>query len=53
MGIDRSMFKYAEEYLKEEENIYIVNISTDYITVSSLMNSKDKNKKNITKSDVL
>jgi hypothetical protein len=45
MGIDLFMFDYALEYLTEEENIFIVNISTDEITISSSLNEK-KAKKN-------
>ncbi len=53
MGIDLSMFDYALEYLNEEENIFIVNITTDEITVSSILNDKKNKKKKITKQDIL
>jgi len=53
MGIDLSMFDYALEYLNEEENIFIVNITTDEITVSSILNNKKNKKKKITKQDIL
>lgn len=53
MGIDLSMFDYAMEYLNEEDNIYIVNLSTDEIIVSSILNNKSTKKKKITKQDIL
>lgn len=53
MGIDLSMFDYALEYLNEEENIFIVNISTDEVTSSSLLNIKNNKKKKVTKQDIL
>lgn len=53
MGIDLFMFNYASEYLNEEENIYIINISTDNITISSLLNVKNTKKKKISKADIL
>lgn len=54
MGIDLSMFDYAIEYLNEEENIFIVNITADEITISSSFNNKNTKKyKKITKKDLL
>lgn len=53
MGIDLSMFDYALEYLNEEENIFIVNLTTDEVTVSSLLNDKNTKKKKIIKQDIL
>jgi len=54
MGIDLSMFDYALEFLNEEENIFIVNILSDEVTVSGLINSTKNNKNKTTlKADLL
>lgn len=47
MGIDETMFKLAEEYLDEENTIYIVNIKKNQIDVSKNRNLKGKKRKSI------
>ncbi len=45
MGIDEKMMPIAEEYLKEEENIYLVFINKDLISISSKLKNKNTKKK--------
>jgi hypothetical protein len=47
MGLDDSMFEFALEYLQEEENIFIVNISYNSIIISSQLNNLNKKDKTI------
>lgn len=60
MGLDYSMFDYALEYLHEEDSIYIVDLFSNSITISSQLanlNNKKKEKsgkkKTQTKKDLL
>jgi len=47
MGLDYSMFDYALEYLHEEESIFIIDLFSNTITLSSqLANLKKKGGKN-------
>jgi hypothetical protein len=53
MGLDDSMFEFALEYLSEEENIFIVNLSSNTIIISNqLNNSKKKEKPGKNKADI-
>lgn len=49
MGIDEAMFSIAEEYIKEEQDIYIVFINNDCIMLSA--DIKDKSLLHRQKSD--
>jgi hypothetical protein len=45
MGLDDSMFEFALEYLSEEENIFIVNLSSNTIIISNQLNNLKKKEK--------